>query len=329
MDVQSLVTTDDPRHKWLRALVSKGFTPPRIRELESHIRELTSSILDGVSGRDEVDFVEDIAGVLPVYVIGEMLGVPREDQHLIKEWSDALTEGQEGGASITAEGVEAFRSMMEYLSRMQDLRREAPTDDLVSLLMTAEVDGDRLDENAQQGFFLLLEFAGNETTRNTIAGGLLALHEHPDQWTALRDDPSLVPSAAEEMLRFVSPVTHFRRTVTRDAAIAGHPVSAGDWVVVFYPAGNRDPEVFSDPDRFDITRRPNPHIALGGGGTALLSRSIARTPRDACDVRGAPPALSRHHTRRADHAHSFQLHPRHQDDAGGARSGPRLAGPSR
>jgi cholest-4-en-3-one 26-monooxygenase len=143
--------------------------------------------------------------------------------------------------------------------------------------MQAEIEGRQLSEQAQRGFFLLLEFAGNETTRNTIVGGLLALLENPAQRALLRRDPGLFGSAAEEMLRFVSPVTHFRRTATADVELRGRQIKAGDWVVLFYGAGNRDPEVFATPDDFDVTRHPNPHIALGGGGPhyclgAALSR---------------------------------------------------------
>jgi cholest-4-en-3-one 26-monooxygenase len=265
-EFENLVTMDDPAHKWLRALVSRGFTPGRIRTLESHVRELTTSILDEVSGRDEIDFVEDVAALLPSFVIGELLGVPRQDQHLIKVWSDGITEGGGEGDGQNEGGFAAIGHMMTYLAGMQEARRQSPTDDLVSLLMQAEIDGRQLSEQAQRGFFLLLEFAGNETTRNTIVGGLLALAEHPDQAVLLRNEPSLIGSAAEEMLRFVSPVTHFRRTATKDAELRGRTIQEGDWLVLFYGAGNRDPEVFPDPDRFDVTRYPNPHIALGGGG---------------------------------------------------------------
>jgi cholest-4-en-3-one 26-monooxygenase len=265
-EFDNLVTMDDPAHKWLRALVSRGFTPGRIRTLESHVRALTTAILDDVSGRDEIDFVEDVAALLPSYVIGELLGVPRQDQHLIKIWSDGITEGGGGGDGQNQDGFAAIGHMMEYLTGMQESRRQSPTDDLVSLLMQSEIDGRQLSEQAQRGFFLLLEFAGNETTRNTIVGGLLALSDHPDQLQALRDDPSLIGSAVEEMLRFVSPVTHFRRTATRDTEIRGQPITEGDWLVLFYGAGNRDPEVFTRPDDFDVARRPNPHVALGGGG---------------------------------------------------------------
>jgi cytochrome P450 len=274
---ENLVTMDDPAHKWLRALVSRGFTPGRIRTLESHVRALTTLVLDDVSGRDQVDFVEDVAALLPSYVIGELLGVPRVDQHLIKVWSDAITEGGGGGDGQSEEGLAAVGQMMEYLARMQADRRRSPADDLVSLLMQAEIEGRQLSEQAQRGFFLLLEFAGNETTRNTIVGGLLALLENPAQRALLRRDPGLFGSAAEEMLRFVSPVTHFRRTATADVELRGRQIKAGDWVVLFYGAGNRDPEVFATPDDFDVTRHPNPHIALGGGGPhyclgAALSR---------------------------------------------------------
>jgi len=263
---ENLVTMDDPAHKWLRALVSRGFTPGRIRTLESHVRTLTTAILDDVAGRDQIDFVEDVAALLPSYVIGELLGVPREDQHLIKLWSDAITEGGGGGDGQSEEGFAAVGQMMDYLAGMQEDRRRSPTDDLVSLLMRAEIEGRQLSEQAQRGFFLLLEFAGNETTRNTIVGGLLALLENPGQRAILLGDPGLIGSAGEEMLRFVSPVTHFRRTATADVELRGRQIKAGDWLVLFYGAGNRDPEVFAEPDEFDVARHPNPHIALGGGG---------------------------------------------------------------
>jgi len=265
-EYENLVTMDDPAHKWLRALVSRGFTPGRIRTMESHVRALTTAVLDDVSGREQIDFVEDVAALLPSYVIGELLGVPREDQHLIKAWSDGITEGGGGGDGQSEVGFAAIGEMMSYLSGMQEIRRQSPTDDLVSLLMHAEIDGQQLSEQAQRGFFLLLEFAGNETTRNTIVGGLLALLENPEQRALLRGDPDLIGSAADEMLRFVSPVTHFRRTATTDAELRGRHVREGDWLVLFYGAGNRDPDVFPDPDRFDVTRHPNPHIAFGGGG---------------------------------------------------------------
>jgi cholest-4-en-3-one 26-monooxygenase len=270
--VETLVNMDDPEHKWLRALVSRGFTPGRMRLLETHVRDLGTSILGNLDGRSEIDFVEDLAALLPIYVIGEMLGVPRNDQHLIKVWSDALTEaiGEESG-------LQAYLQMVEYLTEMQRARHDSPSDDLVSLLMEAEVEGRRLSEDQQRGFFLLLEFAGNETTRNTLAGGMLALLEHPDQWLRLCEDPALIPSAVEEMLRFVSPVNHFRRTVTANTELGGQPIKAGDWVVLFYGAGNRDPDIFEEPDRFDITRQPNPHIAFGGGGAHFcLGAALAR-----------------------------------------------------
>jgi cytochrome P450 len=257
--------------------VSKGFTPPRIRELEGYIRSLTTDILDSVSDRGEVEFVTEVAALLPVYVIGEMLGVPREDQHLIKEWSDATAEVSDDG-ELTERGKTAFVEMMQYLAAMQDARIKTPTDDLVSLLLTAEVDGRKLTIDEQQGFFQLLEFAGNETTRNSIAGGVHALGaEHPEEKDRLIEDPSLVPSAVEEILRYVTPVTHFKRTVMSDTEVRGEALSEGEELILFYSAGNRDPEVFPNPDAFDIGRRPNPQIALGGGGPHFcLGASLGR-----------------------------------------------------
>ena len=150
-EYENLVTMDDPAHKWLRALVSRGFTPGRIRTMESHVRALTTAVLDDVSGREQIDFVEDVAALLPSYVIGELLGVPREDQHLIKAWSDGITEGGGGGDGQSEVGFAAIGEMMSYLSGMQEIRRQSPTDDLVSLLMHAEIDGQQLSEQAQRG----------------------------------------------------------------------------------------------------------------------------------------------------------------------------------
>ena len=316
----NLVTMDDPAHKWLRALVSRGFTPGRIRTLESHVRALTTSILDEVAGEPQIDFVEDVAALLPSYVIGELLGVPREDQHLIKVWSDAITEGGGGGKGQNEDGFAAIAQMMEYLADMQQSRRRSPTDDLVSQLMHAEIDGRLLSEQALRGFFLLLEFAGNETTRNTIVGGLLALLDNPEQRALLAGNPDLIGSAAEEMLRFVSPVTHFRRTATADADIRGRVIKEEDWLVLFYGAGNRDPEVFTQPDRFDVTRDPNPHIALGGGGPhyclgAALGRLEIRVMFEELLRRFPDIALAGSPTRvRSNFIRGFKTMPVHMGD---------------
>ncbi len=264
----SLVDLDDPGHKWMRALVSKGFTPGMIKRLEPHVRELVTDILDRVAGLRECDFVAEVAAQLPVAVIGEMLGVPREDQHLIKEWSDAISEGMAGGADgeFSSDALSAMQHMFGYLAQMQEDRATAPRDDLVSILMQAEVDGQKLTLAERQGFFLLLEFAGNETTRNVLSGGMLALSENPDQKARLISDPGLMQTAAEEMLRWTSPVTYFRRTVVRDTELRGQQLREGDWVVMFFGSGNRDEETFADADEFDVGRSPNPQIAFGGGG---------------------------------------------------------------
>ncbi len=230
----TLVDLDDPDHKWMRALVSKGFTPLTMRRLEPHVRELVTGILDRAGRLRECDFVAEIAAQLPIAVIGEMLGVPRE--------------------------------MFGYLAQMQEDRETAPREDLVSILMQAEVDGQKLTLAERQGFFLLLEFAGNETTRNVISGGMLALSENSDQKARLINDPGLTQTAVEEMLRWTSPVTHFRRTAVRDVELGGRQLREGDWVVVYFGSGNRDEETFADADRFDVGRIPNHHIAFGGGG---------------------------------------------------------------
>ncbi len=264
----TLVDLDDPDHKWMRALVSKGFTPLTMRRLEPHVRELVTGILDRAGRLRECDFVAEIAAQLPIAVIGEMLGVPREDQHLIKEWSDAISEGIAGGSDggFSTGALAAMGQMFGYLAQMQEDRETAPREDLVSILMQAEVDGQKLTLAERQGFFLLLEFAGNETTRNVISGGMLALSENSDQKARLINDPGLTQTAVEEMLRWTSPVTHFRRTAMRDVELGGRQLREGDWVVVYFGSGNRDEETFADADRFDVGRMTNYHIAFGGGG---------------------------------------------------------------
>ncbi len=272
----NMVEMDDPRHRFLRALVQSGFTPGAVGRLEAHVRELTTEILDTAAEipAGEVDFVDDVASRLPSAVIGELLGMPREDQHLIKEWSDVITDPDP--SATVADRMAARDAMFAYLGRMQEGRAGAPRDDLVSLLMQAEVDGEALTLPEQQSFFMLLEFAGNETTRNVIAGGMLALDENPEQKARLLLDPSRLPAAGEEMLRWTSPVSNFRRTATIDTELGGRTIREGDWVVLLYGSGNRDEDVFDEPDRFDVGRSPNPHLALGIGPHFCLGAWLGR-----------------------------------------------------
>ncbi|WP_416975056.1 cytochrome P450 [Streptomyces sp. 4F14] len=283
-DTFSMLGADDPYHGWMRALVSTAFTAKLVRESEPYIREITVAVLDEVAGRREpFNFVHEVSAKTPIRVIGDVLGVPRSDQHLLTEWTDAvsdisdLTIDFEKGTGHSAKAGAATAEMFAYLERMQRLRADAPTDDLVSKLMGAEIEGERLNWQQQRETFFLLATAGNETTRNTTTAGVRALAEHPDQRRELIENPKLLKDAVEEMLRWGTVVSHFRRTATQDTVIGGKRIAKGDWVVLYYSAANRDPSVFPDPDRFDIHRKPNEHLAFGGGGPHFcLGAPLAR-----------------------------------------------------
>jgi cholest-4-en-3-one 26-monooxygenase len=273
-----MLNMDPPRHTKYRRLVSAGFTPAMIRKLEPHVREMTDRIIDNVAARGECDFVTEIAAELPLQAIAELIGVPLEDRHKIFEWSNRLIgfDDPEYGNS-TEGGREAATQMFMYANELATTRRAQPQQDLVSVLMDAEVDGERLSEPEFDAFFLLLAVAGNETTRNAISGGMLALFEHPEQRARLAADPSLMPSAIEEILRWVAPVMYFRRTALRDAELRGTPIREGDRVVLYYGSANRDEEVFPDGDVFDVGRSPNQHLSFGAGGPHFcLGASLAR-----------------------------------------------------
>jgi cholest-4-en-3-one 26-monooxygenase len=273
-----MLNMDPPQHTKFRRLVSKGFTPKIINDLERHIRDMTHGIIDDVIERGECDFVTDIAAELPLQVILEMLGVPNEDRHKVFEWSNLLIGFDDPEYAATPEtGRMAATEMFMYANTLAVDRRGCPRDDVITTLLGAEVDGEHLSEMEFDAFFLLLAVAGNETTRNLISGGMLALFEHPDAFTALKRDPSLLRPAVEEMLRWVTPVMYFRRTAQRDTEIRGVPIAEGDKVCIYYGAANRDEEYFPDGDVFDITRNPNPHVAFGPGGAHFcLGANLAR-----------------------------------------------------
>jgi cholest-4-en-3-one 26-monooxygenase len=273
-----MLNMDPPRHTKLRALINKGFTPRMVSVLSERIRGLCANIVDAVAERGECDFVTKVAAELPLQVIAEMIGVPREDRHKIFEWSNVMVGADDPEWRGSPEdGEQAAMNIYAYANEMAIQRRAEPREDLVSVLMRAEVDGEQLTEMEFDLFFLLLAVAGNETTRNLISGGMLALFEHPDEWRRLRDDRSLLDSAVEEMLRWVTPVMQFKRTAQRDAEIAGQPIAEGEAVVLYYASANRDEAVFTEPDRFDVGRSPNDHVTFGGGGPHFcLGANLAR-----------------------------------------------------
>jgi cholest-4-en-3-one 26-monooxygenase len=292
-----MITTDPPRHTKLRRLVSTGFTPRMVNRLEPDVRQMVNELLDNAIAKGECDFVTEVAAELPLRVIARFLGVPHEDRHKIFEWSNKILgagDPEYGGIVIekppeTEEEVQAlieqFRrviagaamEMAAYLNRLEEERLREPKEDLVTTYLHAEVDGEKLSTLERHAQFVLLAVAGNETTRNLISGGLLALTEHPEQMELLRSDLSLMPTAVEEMLRYVSPVMYMRRTVTRDTEFRGVPMKAGDRVTMWYISANRDEDVFPDPDAFIVTRQPNDHVAFGAGGPHFcLGASLAR-----------------------------------------------------
>lgn len=271
-----MINQDAPRHTKLRKLVNKGFTKRMIDTMEAHIQKLSREIVDQVARKGECDFVASIASELPLLVIAELVGCPREDRGKLFDWSNQMVGFEDPDFSNEAGAIDAMTEMFEYAGHLAAKRRSDPRDDLTSVLVHAEVDGERLDELAFNMFFVLLILAGNETTRNAISGGMLALSENRDQRRKLLDTPSLLPTATEEILRYVSPVITMRRTATCDTVIAGQPIRENDKVVMFYPSANRDAKVFDEPDRFDVTRDPNPHLAFGWGPHFCLGASLAR-----------------------------------------------------
>ena len=260
-----MLMMDPPGHTGYRRLVIPDFLPRAVKELIPRIDALATAIIDGVITRGECDLVEEVAGLMPSYVIAEMLGMPRSDGvdlYRLTETIHAAPEGQPPGAAI-----QAVASMFNYAHQVWEEKRRQPADDLASRLAHGEVDGRPLDEIDFNLFFLLLVDAGGDTTRNLVAAGALALLEHPTQLEALHSDlHGTLDSAVEELLRWVSPVIYMRRTATTDLTIGQTKVSAGDKVVMYYGSANRGEAAFTDPDTLDVRRRPNDHVAFGGGG---------------------------------------------------------------
>jgi cholest-4-en-3-one 26-monooxygenase len=278
MQRMMMLNQDPPEHTRRRSLVNKGFTPRTIGRLEEHIREICHGLIDEVAPRGEADFVADIAAQLPLYVICELLGAPPEDRDKIFKWSNMLIGYDDPDFRRTPEeGMDAATQLYAYANELGARRREDPRDDIVTKLLQPDENGDELSVNEFDVFVLMLAVAGNETTRNAASGGMLAFFEHPGQWARLRDDPSLVATAVDEIVRWVSPVNLFRRTATQETVVRDRKIAEGDKVVVFYASANRDEEVFERPDVFDIGRTPNPHIGFGGGGPHFcLGAHLAR-----------------------------------------------------
>jgi len=290
-----LIDEHEPRHGQLRNLINKGFTPRMVRTYEQYFSRITTEVLDAVAPRGQCDFVNDIAVPLPLFMIASMIGIRREDYDRFHHWSDRMiaADGNYDDPDITASASAAFAEYSAYVTEIIEARRRDPKDDLVSILVGAEDRGDLAHFDRTDGIggeseeqldlantellllMVILMVAGNETTRNGMSGGMQLLIENPAEYAKLVADPELVPSAVEEMLRLVSPVLSFSRTVTRDTELRGRKIAAGQKVLMLYGAANRDPEVFDDPDVFRVERNPN-HLAFGIGTHFCLGANLAR-----------------------------------------------------
>jgi cholest-4-en-3-one 26-monooxygenase len=272
-----MINMDPPRHTGFRKLVSRGFTPQRIRALQPAIRRAAVQAIEAVAHLDQVDFVRGIAAELPLIVIADLMGIPQSDRAKVFDWSNRLVGFDDPEFQTSLEdGLLAATELWTYANALAEERKQRPGEDLVSVLLRGEVDGEHLTEMEFDTFFMMMAVAGNETTRNAISGGMLALMEHPLERKRLLDEPSLLPSAVEEILRWVTPVIHFRRTATRDVEIGGQKIREGEKVVMFYCSANRDEDVFQNPDVFDVGRAPNDHLTFGIGQHFCLGASLAR-----------------------------------------------------
>jgi methyl-branched lipid omega-hydroxylase len=282
----SIINMDDPRHARLRRIVSRGFTPRQLEKMTGDVEATAAGIVDDIIERGEGDFVTDVAALLPLRIIVDMMGIPRSQEQFIFDRTNVILglgdpeyvpDQTEGG--IMAALLAAAQDLTQLVTELGEARAAEPQDDLTTALITADVDGERLTTGELASFFILLVVAGNETTRNALAHGLLALHDHPDQraaWAADVDGGARL--AVEEIVRWATPVIHFRRTVTRDGVRLGDvELSEGDKVVLFYSSANRDEAVFDDPHRFDVGRDPNDHVGFGGPGPHFcLGAHLAR-----------------------------------------------------
>jgi len=275
----TILNMDPPKHHRYRRLVSRGFTPRVISKLVEDIGERAQKVVDDVAERGECEFVNDVAAKVPVQMICEMIGLEPELWPTMVELSNRLIGSFDDPDYQVEEGSEAVAAMEVYAlcDAVAADRRANPRDDIMTALVNAEVDGERLDDMDLNLFFVTLVVAGNETTRNLINHSMLALIEHPEQAQLLRERPELWDSAVEEMLRWGTSIHNFRRTATRDTEIRGVKIAKGDKVVMYYSSANRDEEVFENPHVFDITRTPNDHVTFGGGGVHFcLGASLAR-----------------------------------------------------
>jgi cholest-4-en-3-one 26-monooxygenase len=281
-----MLSMDPPKHHQHRTLINKAFTPRMVDNLRPHIQEMVKQIVNDVIERGECDFVEDLAAPLPMLVICEMMGIPEADRRRVYEVGNKMVgfddpEYHDGKtldmkAELDGDGHDYAAEMFLYAAELREKALSHPGDDLASALVNAELDGEKLTAEAFNFFFLLLLIAGNETTRTVTSNGMISLLDNPDQLEALKQDPTLVNSAVEEILRYSPAVHSFRRQVTEDTEIRGQKIREDDKLILWYPSANRDEEVFAEPHRFDVRRSPNEHVAFGYGEHYCLGANLAR-----------------------------------------------------
>ncbi len=268
-----LLNSDPPEHTKARRIVSRGFTPKAVRAMEDNLRERAGRIVATALAEGTGDFVTDVACELPLQAIAELIGIPQEDRKKIFQWSNQMVGGDD--PEFQQQGIEAAMELLAYAMEMAEDRAANPRDDIVTKLVNAEIDGEQLSSDEFGYFVLMLAVAGNETTRNAISHGMQAFFDHPDQWELFKADRP--ETAADEIIRWGTPVTVFQRTALADTELGGQRIRQGQRVGLFYRSANFDEDVFDHPERFDILRDPNPHVGLGGfGAHYCLGASLAK-----------------------------------------------------
>jgi cytochrome P450 family 142 subfamily A polypeptide 1 len=278
--IPSMINMDDPEHKRRRGLVNKGFTPRRVQDHEPKVRAICRDLIARVAPLGRCDFVRDVAAPLPMIMIGDLLGVAPEDRDMLLRWSDDLIKGSAASAPLELQmgAMKAFEEYAAYNKQVvADRRGRGPSDDLMSVLVHAEIDGEKLNDDDLLQESLLILVGGDETTRHVLTGGMEQLVRNPGERRKLIDDPTRIPVAVEEMLRWVTPIKNMARTATRDVELRGQTIREGDKVLLLYHSANRDERVFDDPFAFRALRQPNNHVAFGGYGAHFcLGASLAR-----------------------------------------------------
>ncbi len=271
-----LLNLDPPEQSRLRKILAPAFSPKSVGLMKESIERNAAEIAASLVGAGEVELVTACTAELPIRTIADLIGVPEQDRHLVRTWSDALIGFENAEAlGMAEETAMVFANLLEYGKEMLRDRRAHPREDMITNLATAEIDGERLTEDEFAMFYLLLIIAGNETTRNSLSGAVIAL-QNQNKWGTLAANPDLLATATDECIRFVSPVNQFRRTATQDLELAGQHIRAGDKVVLFYSAANHDPKVFADAHDLNLTRDPNPHLAFGFGPHFCLGSRLAK-----------------------------------------------------